>query len=83
MRAWQMQEAKAHLSELVKQAQNQGPQEITMHGRPTAVVVSRETFDRLSQAGESLVSFMRKSPLHGLDEIEFERDASLTRSIAL
>ncbi len=83
MRAWQMQEAKAHLSELVKQAQNQGPQEITMHGRPTVVVVSRETFDRLSQSGESLLSFMRKSPLYGLDEIEFERDTSLTRSIAL
>ncbi len=83
MRAWQMQEAKAHLSELVKQAQSQGPQEITMHGRPTAVVVSRETFDRLSQSGESLLSFMQKSPLYGLDEIEFERDTSLTRSFAL
>lgn len=83
MRAWQMQEAKAHLSELVKQAQSQGPQEITMHGRPAAVVVSRETFDRLSQAGESLVAFMRNSPLHDLDEIEFERDRSLTREMAL
>ena len=83
MRAWQMQEAKAHLSELVKQAQSQGPQKITMDGRPAAVVVWGETFDRLSQAGESLVAFMRNSPLHDLDEIEFERDRSLTREMAL
>lgn len=83
MRTWQMQEAKAHMSELVKRAQSQGPQEITMHGRSVAVIVSRETFDRLSQAGESLVAFMRNSPLYGLDEIEFERDKSLTREMVL
>ncbi len=82
MRAWQMQEAKARLSDLVKRAQSQGPQEITMHGRSAVVVVSRETFDRLSHAGESLVTFMRNSPLHGLDEIEFERDKSMTRDAA-
>lgn len=81
MQTWQMQEAKARMSELVKQAQNQGPQEITMHGRSVAVVVSRETYDRLSQTGDSLVAFMRRSPLYGSDDIEFERDKSATREI--
>ena len=83
MRAWQMQEAKAHMSELVKRAQSQGPQEITMHGRSVAVVVSRETFDRLSQTGDTLVTFMRNSPLYGLDEIDLARDKSLTRETEL
>lgn len=50
MRTWPMQEAKARMSELVKRAQTQ-PQEITVHGKSVAVVISRETFDRLSQAG--------------------------------
>ena len=60
MPTWQMQEAKAQLSVLVKRAQNQ-PQDITLHGKSVAVVISRETFDRLSQAQDSLVGFMRHS----------------------
>jgi prevent-host-death family protein len=83
MQSWQMQEAKARISELVKRAQVDGPQEITMHGKPVAVLISRETFDRLSQQGDSLASFMQRSPLYGLDELEFGRDASPTREVEL
>lgn len=83
MQSWQIQEAKARISELVKRAQAEGPQEITMHGKPVAVLISRETFDRLSLQGDSLVAFMRRSPLHGLDELAFERDPSPTREIDL
>ncbi|GAB6050797.1 type II toxin-antitoxin system Phd/YefM family antitoxin [Hydrogenophilus islandicus] len=81
MQTWQMQEAKARLSEVVKRAQNQ-PQDITLHGKSVAVVISRETFDRLSQSQDSLVDFMRRSPLYGADDITFERDQSLTREVA-
>ncbi len=83
MHAWQMQEAKARLSELVKRAESEGPQDITLHGRSVAVVLSRATFERLSGSGQSLVEFMRQSPLHGLDEIEFKRDRSATRKVVL
>jgi len=76
-----MQEAKARMSELVKRAQSQ-PQDITLHGKSVAVVMSREIFDRLSQAQVSLVDFMRRSPLYGVDDIEFERDHSLTREVS-
>ena len=82
MQTWQMQEAKARMSELVKRAQSQGPQDITVHGKSVAVVISRATFDRLSQTQESLTDFMRRSPLHGIDDIAFERDRSLTRELA-
>ena len=77
-----MQEAKARLSEVVKRAESDGPQDITLHGRSVAVVLSRATFERLSSHGLSLVEFMRRSPLHGLDEIEFRRDRSTTREVA-
>ena len=40
MQTWQIQTAKARFSELVKQAAEDGPQEITQHGKPVAVVVS-------------------------------------------
>jgi prevent-host-death family protein len=82
MQTWQMQEAKAQLSELVKRARSQ-PQDITLHGKSVAVVVSREAFDRLSQAQGSLVDFMRHSPLYGDDEMVFEREQSLGRDIEL
>ncbi len=83
MHTWQMQEAKARLSEVVKLAESEGPQDITVHGRSVAVVVSRATFERLSGSGQSLVDFIRQSPLHGLEELDFERDKSVTRDLTL
>lgn len=81
MQSWQMQTAKARFSEVVKQAANGGPQEITVHGRSVAVVISRDLFDRLSGNQASLVEFMRASPLHEQDDIVFERDRSLPREV--
>ena len=82
MQRWQMQEAKARMSEVVKQAQRQ-PQDITVHGKSVAVVVSRDAFDRLTHAKDSLVDFMRRSPMHGGDDIDLTRSDSLTRDTLL
>lgn len=78
MRTWQLQEAKAHLSEVIKQASKEGPQTITMHGEPTAVVISKDEYKRLKRPGGSFVDFMRKSPLYGVD-IDLKREQTLTR----
>lgn len=83
MRHWQMQEAKAKLSEVIKDAEREGPQEITLHGKPVAVVLSREHYERLTGTGESLAAFMRRSPLYGVEEVDLDRDESLTREIEL
>lgn len=83
MQTWQMQEAKSRLSEVVKDAERSGPQEITVHGRPVAVVLSRADYDRLTGTGESLVAFMRRSPLAGADDLDFPRDPALTRELGL
>ena len=84
MQTWQMQEAKARLSELVKRAELDGPQDITLYGRSVAVVVSRAAFELMSGQAASLVDFMQASPLAGLDDaLVFERDTSLTRDVAL
>lgn len=83
MQTWQMQAAKAQFSDLVQRAKTDGPQEITVHGRPVAVVVSRELFDRLSGNQDSLVDFMRQSPLYGMDDIQIERNHSLDRVVEL
>lgn len=81
MHSWQMQEAKARLSEVVKRAESEGPQDITLHGKSVAVVLSREAYELLSGNRCSLIEFMRNSPLYGLDEVEFSRDQSHTREI--
>lgn len=81
MQSWQMQSAKARFSEVLKHATDEGPQEITVHGRPVAVLVSSALFGRLSGNGTSLVDFMRQSPLHGSDDVEFDRDSSLAREV--
>ena len=45
---WQMQEAKARLSRLVKEAVNDGPQAITLHGQAVAVVLSMKQYEKLT-----------------------------------
>lgn len=81
MHTWQIQEAKARLSEVIRLAESDGPQDITLHGKSVAVVVSRAMFEQLSGNAHSLVEFMHQSPLHELEDIEFERDKSLTRGL--
>lgn len=83
MQTWQLQHAKARFSDVVKSAKQDGPQDITVHGRSVAVVLSRELFDRLSGNSMSLVEFMQSSPLCDLDELTFERDPSLVRDVDL
>jgi len=75
MKQWQLQTAKARMSELVKLAQDK-PQEITLHGKPAAVVLSRQEFVRLSNVNKSLVEFMRESPLFGNEDVDLERQQS-------
>ena len=60
---WQLQEAKNRLSEVVRKAQREGPQVITLHGSDAAVVVSAKDYGRLSRPRGKLVEFFRKSPL--------------------
>jgi prevent-host-death family protein len=83
MRLWQIQEAKAHLSELVREAEASGPQAITWHGREVAVVLSKAEYQRLTGSDQSLVAFMQRSPLFGGEDIDLSRDASTVRNIDL
>jgi prevent-host-death family protein len=81
-RQWQLQDAKNRLSQVVERAVHDGPQTITLRGKPTAVVVSFEEFRRLSAPQESLTSFFKKSPLHGL-ELDLQRSDDLSREVEL
>ena len=52
---WQLQDAKARFSELVKRAREQGPQHVRVRGEPAVVVVSEEEFARLTSPRPSIV----------------------------
>jgi prevent-host-death family protein len=66
----------------VKQAQRQ-PQRLTSHGQPVAVVVSAEAWQRQQLEGESLVDFIRRSPLADTDDLDLERNRDEGREIAI
>jgi len=82
MGQWQLQEAKARLSELVRASTEEGPQEITVRGRAAVVVISKAEYERLRNKKPSFVEFMRQSPLVGI-ELDIRRDRSPARKIAL
>jgi antitoxin Phd len=82
MSTWQLQDAKARLSELVKRARNVGPQEIRVHGEPAVVVIAHQEYLRLTQPPLRFVEFIRKSPLKGA-KLELTRDRSPARAVDL
>jgi prevent-host-death family protein len=82
MRSWQVQEAKARFSDLLRDAARSGPQRITVRGRAAAVVLSTDEYNRLVGPKPPLVDFLRASPLAGID-LDLERDRSTGRDIDL
>jgi antitoxin Phd len=82
MREWQLQQAKAQFSELVKNALQNGPQQVTLHGKPTVVVLSQEEYERLKKPKPTFILFLRKSPLMGID-LKLKRDSSKDRDTQL
>ena len=71
-RIWSLQEAKAKFSEVVRRAQDEGPQTVTVHGEPTVVVtaISPPVIDLTGKTGADLVKALSGGP-----PIDFELPA--------
>lgn len=82
MKKWQFQEAKAKLSEVIKNATNIGPQEITVRGKTTAIIISSEKYRELTNPKSSFLDFLAASPLVGVN-IDLERVKSSAREVEL
>src|SRR3954466_15258138 len=69
---WRLQDAKARFSEVVREAQQRGPQRVTLHGKDAVVIVGADEFDRLQRpvSGRDIVKALAASPLA---EVKFER----------
>ena len=78
--AWQLQEAKQHLSEVVRRALKDGPQIVTRHGRDVVVVLSAEEFARLKDRAD-FKELLRAAP--DLNRLKITRDRRPARRVTL
>jgi prevent-host-death family protein len=80
---WQLQEAKNNLSQLIKQAASGEAQVVTVHGRPTAVVISAEVYASLSRRrGGKLSAALLRPDIAG-EDLDFSRDRDTGRNVEL
>ena len=79
---WALQDAKAQFSTVVKKAEHEGPQFISVRGNPTVVLISQTDYFSLITPQRSIVDFFQRSPLTGLS-FKIKRNKSLNREIDL
>jgi prevent-host-death family protein len=83
---WTVQEARAHLSQVIDAAMAGRPQRVTRFGKEAIVIVSAREFDALTKPKESLREFFLNSPLSevfGKSGIPEVRDKERLRDIDL
>jgi prevent-host-death family protein len=59
---WQLWDAKARFSEVVKRAREQGPQHVSVRGKSAVVIIAEEEFAKLSSRRPSIVDYIREGP---------------------
>jgi antitoxin Phd len=69
---WNLEDAKARFSELVRQARDRGPQRVTVRGQDAVVVVSATEYARLAPAASktTLAALFADGPFSRLDDFE-------------
>lgn len=73
---WQLQDAKARFSELVRRAVEEGPQHVSVRGEPAAVVLSEAEYRQLSGARPTIVDHILSGEPWPDDVIEAINDRS-------
>lgn len=80
---WKLEDAKARFSEVVRRAQSEGPQRVTVRGREAVVVMSVEELDRLLPRDASKPAFVPFLESLGLEGLDLEREIDRGRDIVL
>jgi prevent-host-death family protein len=81
MKTWQLGQAKAQLTQLIKEAKSE-PQIISRHGVNEIVVLDLKKYQELVSKNENIMSFFHNSPLCDVD-IELDRNKTNMRKIDL
>lgn len=79
---WSVANAKARFSELLDKAKSEGPQTVTRNGKPAAILVSVEEWEKKTAPKGSLLEFLQNSPLRGAD-LDLRRLTDQPRDIDL
>jgi prevent-host-death family protein len=66
MKTWPLQDAKNQFSELVECSLTKGPQTVTRHGHPVAVVLAADEYKRITRPKESILEFFGPIKASGL-----------------
>jgi prevent-host-death family protein len=80
---WQLQDAKARFSELVRRAQTEGPQRVTVRGHDAVVVIAADELARLLPPASDAVPFVAFMESLSVDGLDLTRDDDRGRDIAL
>jgi prevent-host-death family protein len=80
---WQLQDAENHFSQVIKQAVAGEAQMVTVHGRPAAVVLSAEEYQRLTRPSTEKLSAALLDPELAADDLDFSRSRETGREIEL
>ena len=80
MKTWPLQDAKNQFSQVIELARTRGPQTVTRHGQPVAVIVAADEFKRMARPGESVVEFFAPLRRSG---IRLQRRRDLPRKLTL
>ena len=81
MPVWQIQHAKARLSEVIERARSEGPQTITRHGAESAVVLSIEDYRALIAKRPDFKEYLLGGPK--VDDFSIEREQDTGRPVDL
>jgi len=69
MSSWELEDAEARFSELVRRAHAEGPQAVTMRGRRAVITVDADEFECLAAPKPKLplVEFLESLDMEGID----------------
>ena len=76
MANWAVNQARNHWSDVLDQAESDGPQIITHHGKERAVVLSVDAYRSLEAKEDKpdFISFLLSGPKFDFEDWEIERD---------
>lgn len=78
---WKLQDAKARFSELVRRAQAEGPQRVTVRGHDAVVVIAADELERLLLPASNTVPFVTFMETLSVDGLDLSRDRDFGRDV--
>jgi antitoxin Phd len=81
--SWKLEDAKAKFSEVVRRAHDEGPQYVTVRGKPSVAIIDAAELERLLPAEPAplpFVQFLESLYVEGLD---LDREADAGRDVDL